>query len=275
MEEIEVRYVSKTVAELLRNANFDVITRHFYSRDSDEVHEGASQANWNGFEHSYSAPTQQIAIDWFESNGFIIETGYQVDLNGNPHWSWCILNKKAQTFVLRGTYFEDTRQEAIDMAMKYILTKLMKVVSHEITERYVSPKVAELLKEKNFNKVCRCVYRIDDNGKATFMDVEEIPGWENFRGAMNEQLPKGYISAPTQAMAREWIEDVHKLFIEVRCGCDLDDAYHWTGTAWFDFDLLPIGKEAIIVPETDGIATWNKSWEAVDAALQYILTKLI
>ena len=148
-------------------------------------------------------------------------------------------------------------------------------MTHKISEHYVSPEVAKLLEKKGFNEACRCVYHIDDDGNATFMDVEEIPEWEDFRGALNEQLPEGYISAPTQSMAREWIEVVHKLFIEVRCGCDVVDVKHWTGTAWFDFDLLPIGKEAIIIPDSDGIETWDKPWKVVDAALEYILKELL
>lgn len=148
-------------------------------------------------------------------------------------------------------------------------------MTHNISEHYVSPKVAKLLREKGFNENCGYVYHIDDDGNATFMCVEQMPNWEDFRGALNEQLPEGYISAPTQSIAREWIEVVHKLFIEVRCGCDVFDAKHWTGTAWFDFDLLPIGKEAIIIPESDGIMTWDKPWKVVDAALEYILKELL
>ena len=148
-------------------------------------------------------------------------------------------------------------------------------MTHNISERFVSPKVARMLKGKGFNECCRCVYHIESDGSERIMDIEEIPNWEDFRGALNEQLPEGYISAPTQSMAREWIEIVYKLFIEVRCGCDLDDAYHWTGTAWFDFDLLPIGKENIIIPDSDGIETWDRPWKVVDAALEYILKELL
>ena len=148
-------------------------------------------------------------------------------------------------------------------------------MTHNLSERYVSPEVARLLKEHGFNEVCRCVYRMESDGSERFMEVEEIPRWDDCRGALNEQLPECYISAPTQAMAREWVETVHKLFIEVMCGDEMTEDYSEVISTWFDYDIIPIGKNTVIVPPADGIVTFDEPWKCVEAALKNILTKII
>jgi hypothetical protein len=138
----------------------------------------------------------------------------------------------------------------------------------EVKERYVSKRVAELLKIAGFAEEVRAYYQYDSETKQWDFELDDREDTPSLWGDY-------YLSAPTQQMAREWIETKYKLFIEVRCGCDLDDAYHWTGTAWFDYDIIPIGKEGIIIPDSDGIETWDKPWKAVDAALVYVLINII
>lgn len=130
---------------------------------------------------------------------------------------------------------------------------------------YVPQDIAILLQEIGFNESCAYVYRLADN---EFMAVENIPNWEDFQGALNEQLPDGYVSAPALELAREWIEEVYHLFINVECGYDLDDLYHWTGVVWYDFNILPIRKDDIIIPESDSLITFDKSWKAAEAGVR-------
>ena len=43
--------------------------------------------------------------------------------------------------------------------------------------------------------------------------VNNIPGWENVHGALNEQLPEGYISAPEYQDAIKWLVNDKNIFV--------------------------------------------------------------
>lgn len=134
----------------------------------------------------------------------------------------------------------------------------------EVKERYVSPRVAELLKLCGFDAELNYYYYSKAGDK---LGYGSVTNWNKF---------DEHCSAPTQAMAREWVEVVHKLFIEVRTGVDIDaNNKEKPDSVWFDYDIIPIGTETVIFPERDGYVTYKHSWEAVAAALEYILEKLI
>ena len=129
------RYVSYDIAKLLKEKGFDWRVFNFYDEHgifSEHIGSVYTLYNWNyptkdeyGSQYC-SAPTQQMAIDWLEEWGIIVEIGgYSVDTNGNPHYGWCVLNKKAQYLVLRGQYYEDSRNEAVEAALKYVLENLI------------------------------------------------------------------------------------------------------------------------------------------------------
>ena len=141
---------------------------------------------------------------------------------------------------------------------------------NEVKERYVSPRVAELLRLADFDLPTTHYYIKGDNRISVGNLISAKVSCVNWNNA------DGYYSAPTQAMAREWIEVVHKLFIEVRTGVDIDaNNKEIPDSVWFDYDIIPIGTETVIFPERDGYVTYKHSWEAVDAALEYIFEKLI
>jgi hypothetical protein len=138
---------------------------------------------------------------------------------------------------------------------------------YNISERYVSPGVAKLLHKNGFNENCGYVYRIDwQGGKATFMCVESIPNWDDYRGALNEQLPEGYISAPVQSMACDWVEKAHGLFIEISRSIDLNGNYHY-----FYVISDNICNYSFAASDND----YSSKSDAIDAALEHVLTKLI
>jgi hypothetical protein len=137
-----------------------------------------------------------------------------------------------------------------------------------VKERYVTKRVAELLKIAGFTEEVRAYYQYDSETKQWDFELDDREDTPSLWGDY-------YLSAPTQQMARECIETKYKLFIEVRCGCDIEDMRQLTGTAWFDYDIIPIGKEDVFIPETDGIETWDKPWKAVEAALEYVLINMI
>ena len=127
------RYVSYNIAKLLKEKGFDWECNTYWGKamnGSIVIGFEEHPVNFNKTRFStvtdISAPTQQMAIDWLEEWGIIVEIGgYSVDTNGNPHYGWCVLNKKAQYLVLRGQYYEDSRNEAVEAALKYVLENLI------------------------------------------------------------------------------------------------------------------------------------------------------
>lgn len=141
-------------------------------------------------------------------------------------------------------------------------------MTHNIREHYVSPGVAKLLHKNGFNENCGYVYRIDwQGGKATFMCVESIPNWDDFRGALNEQLPEGYISASTQSKACDWVEQTYGFFIEISRSRDRRGNYHY-------FYMI-LDKACRYASEATKDNDYPSKSDAVEAAIEYILTKLI
>lgn len=69
-----------------------------------------------------------------------------------------------------------------------------------IEERYCSPELSKLLKEKGFDVPVWTRY--EDNGEVIFGDKYN---WNN--------IPMGQISAPTQSMAMDYLREVHNIFI--------------------------------------------------------------
>ena len=138
-------------------------------------------------------------------------------------------------------------------------------MTHNLSERYVSPEVARLLKEHGFNEVCRCVYRMESDVSERFMEVEEIPRWDDCRGALNEQLPEGYISAPTVQAARDWLEEKYGFFISINRIIDPKGVYHY-GYLILDKKCKYVGSTADYFPSNH---------EAINAALESCLENYI
>lgn len=74
-----------------------------------------------------------------------------------------------------------------------------------VKERYVSYEVAKLLKDKGFDEECIKTYNIS-NGQ-TYIDGETC----------NNELTEisELITAPTQAMACDWLTENYKIYIDV------------------------------------------------------------
>ena len=83
-----------------------------------------------------------------------------------------------------------------------------------ITEDYVSPETAKLLKEKGFNWEVHRSYLVNDN---VFIpgDINDVP------------LRKDAIRIPTLQMAMKWLREVHKIIPIIHAG---GDSY------WFKID---------------------------------------
>ena len=134
-----------------------------------------------------------------------------------------------------------------------------------IKERYVNIEVAKLLRDKGFDEECIKTYNIS-NGQmyiggescnSEFTDISEM------------------ITAPTQAMACDWIEETFNISIEVWVGIigygvSISYALKDSNIASNDVnhkDDMPCGDNS------DG--SWSSKELAYNEALKYVLTNLI
>ena len=130
-------YVSFKIAKLLKEKGFDWFTFGYYTMDDYESPpyfgiENLCADNWNGQADEvndlwFSAPTQQMACRWVEKTyGFFIEISRSIDLNGNYHYFYMILDKTCK-YVSSATRDNDysSKPDSIEAALEYVLTKLI------------------------------------------------------------------------------------------------------------------------------------------------------
>ena len=130
-----------------------------------------------------------------------------------------------------------------------------------IKERYVNFEVASLLRDKGFNEPCRGVY------EEKVLRINTLCDW--FNSDFSE-----YVSAPTQAMACDWIEETFNISIEL-----------WTGLFGYEMSVRYAKKNFTLTGEiinkedmpfgdnSDG--SWSNKELAYNDALKYVLTNLI
>ena len=135
-----------------------------------------------------------------------------------------------------------------------------------IKERYVNFEVASLLRDKGFNEPCRGVY------EEKVLRINTLCDW--FNCDFSE-----YVSAPTQAMACDWIEEEYGIFIQI----NRDNQYYE-------------GREVIAVTKEDkerghmamyyarvfdkySLSNTTEHYDSIESAyneaLKYVLTNLI
>ena len=136
-----------------------------------------------------------------------------------------------------------------------------------IKERYVNFEVASLLRDKGFDEECIKTYNIS-NGQmyiggescnSEFTDISEM------------------ITAPTQAMACDWIEETFNISIEV-----------WVGIIGYRIEILNALKDPNIAASSiihdfnddtlcgdNSDGSWSSKELAYNEALKYVLTNLI
>lgn len=114
-------------------------------------------------------------------------------------------------------------------------------------EDYCSYEVAKLLKEKGFDVYTPTRYDYDGG----------------FHSHGDYLIGNGDISAPTHQMAMKWLRDTYSISIEPYCY-----EYGWS----CGFSQFPIGITIYTSQESKEYGTYE---EAVEAALKYVLEKLI
>lgn len=126
-----------------------------------------------------------------------------------------------------------------------------------IKERYCSFEVSKLLREKGFDEPCRAVYE-EKILRNTLCDY------------LNSQL-SSYACAPTHQMAIDWIGEKHNILIwfspVIPESISKDDTvFYWEWKA---------KKKRHSYPHVNNHIKYETYEEAVEAALEFCLTKLI
>ena len=124
-------------------------------------------------------------------------------------------------------------------------------------ERYVSYGIAKLLKEKGFDWECYAHYNLVEQA------FEEYSVTVISHTNKNSTLGPFWISAPTQQMACDWLEETHGLFIKIGRSMDINSNYYYIYNV---LDKDNTGQITSIRPSKE---------EAIESALEYALTKLI
>ena len=156
----------------------------------------------------------------------------------------------------------------------------MKTINNNIEETKVGFNNAKLLKEKGFDVPCSTHWEWGNGDKkenlpagiyiAGFIDKENLP-----RPYSNSELMKSYFedsnqfgefSRPTQQLAIDWILKNYNIWIHVAPENNEEDIVTWRLT------IQRIDTEVRFV-RTFG--EFNKPEEAKEAAINYVLTKLI
>lgn len=126
-------YVSFETAKLLKEKGFNERLFTFYTTDEAKK-EGYfelmaftdDKIDNNHSDYCYLAPTLQMVMKWLrEVHCIFIEISVSIDLNGNYHYSYSILNKECK-YVRKGyTDFDWNYNQACETAIKYSLEHLI------------------------------------------------------------------------------------------------------------------------------------------------------
>lgn len=107
---IEERRCSYEVCKLLHKKGFDIKCTDWYWENNFNI--------WK--------PTHQMACDWLrEVYKIFIEISVSIDLNGDYHYRYSILNKKCEYLRKGYTSFDWTFGDAVEEALKYSLENLV------------------------------------------------------------------------------------------------------------------------------------------------------
>ena len=128
---IEERYCSSEVSRLLREKGFDeACTRLYYNDDlefvNDNVYGHVLRNSSIANKDFITAPTHQMACDWLrEVHKIFIEISVSIDLNGDYHYRYSVLNKDCKYARKGYTSFDWNYTDAVEEALKYSLENLV------------------------------------------------------------------------------------------------------------------------------------------------------
>lgn len=129
-----------------------------------------------------------------------------------------------------------------------------------IKERYCSREISKLLEEKGFNEPCRSYYTAKYYCRCAVTITKQ-------------DLIDGEILRPTHQMAMDWLREKYKIDIDIRITCEKTISYAFD--IW-DFEIIHpnkfVGGTIDLREQQFGFKSYE---EAIEAALKYVLEKLI
>ena len=122
-------FCSFEVAKLLKEKGFDELCIFKYNSEGVRMKAGVAIDEWQNSElddDEYSCPSQSMAMKWLrEVHKIFIEVSVSIDLNGNYHYSYTVLDKECK-YLRRGyTDFDWNYEDAVEAALKYALENLI------------------------------------------------------------------------------------------------------------------------------------------------------
>lgn len=123
---IKERYCSREVSELLREKGFNEECYWYYPINGGEIQELTfDELNYHRSQF-IKAPTHQMACDWLrEIHKIFIEISVSIDLNGNYHYTYSVLDKNCKYLREGYTSFDWTYKDTVEEAIKYVLENLI------------------------------------------------------------------------------------------------------------------------------------------------------
>ena len=132
MATITEDFVSFETAKLLKEKGFDIPCNCYGGYNGVNLTYRLcitdKYTNWNKHTDKtiISCPTLQMTMKWLrEMHNIFIEINVSIDLNGNYHYSYSILNKECK-YVRKGyTDFDWDYKQSCEAAIKYCLENLI------------------------------------------------------------------------------------------------------------------------------------------------------
>ena len=123
---IKEAYCSYEIAKLLKEKEFDEYCDNYYDQSSDEPQQLTLDEMYYSYDEFIKAPTHQMACAWLrEIHNIFIEISVSIDLNGNYHYNYSILNRECKYVRKRYTAFDWNHEDAVEAALKYALENLI------------------------------------------------------------------------------------------------------------------------------------------------------
>lgn len=126
-------YVSFKTAVLLKEKGFDVPCDSYYTYFESNVtlykgylHEFSdSNINHNKHNDRTSRPSQSLALKWLrEVHKIFIEINVSIDINGDYHYNYSILDKECK-YIKRFIDYYSSHESCVEAALLFVLKNLI------------------------------------------------------------------------------------------------------------------------------------------------------
>lgn len=130
MKQLTEDYVSFETAKLLKEKGFDeycgtayTTTEGYPIRVMGSTYSLEKNSDYDEFH--YSMPSQSLALKWLrEVHNIFIEINVSIDLNGDYHYAYSILDKECK-YIKRFIGYYSSHESCVEAALLYVLKNLI------------------------------------------------------------------------------------------------------------------------------------------------------